>query len=363
MTNLERFWAVMDYGEFDHPPMFEEPVWRDTLRRWHREGLPEDRTWEDCLGVRPLRFAGHGFNDRVWPPFERTVLEQTGEYTVYIDDYGRKVRDLADATTMPEWLEFPLKGPESLEALLERFEGHFEQRLPGDWARRAARFNAPDFDALLLPPAGNYFFTLRGMAGVETASYLLVDRPDLIHRLFDGICDLCCRFLEKVFVEVRGIRAIGTGEDLAFKNGPFFSPAMFETFFAPRYRRVVEIARRNGAELFFVDTDGDFRALLPNMLAAGMNIFCPMEVAAGMEPADVRRRFGREVRMIGGVDKRIVAAGKEAIRAELERLLPLMREGGFVPKIDHSVSSDISWDNFRHYVETLRRMHQRCANG
>jgi len=57
---------------------------------------------------------------------------------------------------------------------------------------------------------------------------------------------------------------------------------------------------------------------------------------------------------MGGVDKRIVAAGKDAIRNELERLFPLVCEGGYIPSIDHSVSSDISWDSFRYYMETPR---------
>jgi len=361
MRNLDRFWAVMEYGDFDHPPFFEEPVWRETLERWQGEGLAENTRWEEQLDVHPLRMSGHGFNSMVWPPFERQDLGADDQYVYYNDNYGRKVRDFKNATGMPEWLEFPLKDRESFESLIDRFEGHFDERVPEDWDERVRKWNAPDFDRLLLPPVGNYFFTLRGMAGVETVSYLFFDAPDLIHRMFDAICGHCCRFLEKILAEVHNIRAVGTGEDMAYKNGPFFSPAMFDEFFAPRYRRVMEIARRNGANLCFVDTDGDFRPLLKPMLECGLNLFCPMEVAAGADPVSVRETFGREVRMVGGVDKRIVAAGKEEIRAELERLYPLMCEGGFIPKIDHSVSSDISWDNFRYYIDTLRELHRRCA--
>jgi uroporphyrinogen decarboxylase len=76
----------------------------------------------------------------------------------------------------------------------------------------------------------------------------------------------------------------------------------------------------------------------------------------------MRAKYGKAFRMIGGVDKRIVAAGKPAIRKEMKRLFPLMCEGGFIPKIDHSVAPDISWDHFRYYMETLLAMHDRCAN-
>jgi uroporphyrinogen decarboxylase len=353
----------MDYGEFDHPPFFAEPVWPQTLRRWRREGLPADKTWDEVLGVDVLDFAGHGFNHAAWPPFEKKVLEETDEHVIYVDGFGRTVRDLKASMSMPEWLDLPIKDRASFEAMLERFDpSQPQRRLPEDWPQRVRRFNAPDFDALLLPPAGNYFFTMDAMMGVQTAAFMFVDSPDLVHRMFENTCRMCCWFLERVFAEVRGVRAVGTGEDLAYRNGPFFSPEMFEEFFAPRYRRVVDIARRGGAEHFFVDTDGNFQALLPQMLGVGMTIFCPMEVAAGMDPVAIRRRFGPGVRMVGGVDKRIVAAGKEAISGELDRLLPLMCEGGFIPKIDHSVSSDISWDSFRWYIEALWEMHRRCAS-
>ena len=81
-----------------------------------------------------------------------------------------------------------------------------------------------------------------------------------------------------------------------------------------------------------------------------------------MDPVALRQRYGKRLRMIGGVDKRAVAAGRDAIRAEMEKLFPLMCEGGFIPKIDHSVSADISWDNFRYYMESLLALHERCAN-
>jgi uroporphyrinogen decarboxylase len=78
-----------------------------------------------------------------------------------------------------------------------------------------------------------------------------------------------------------------------------------------------------------------------------------MNPAAGMDPVRLRREFGREVRLIGGFDKRIVAQGPSAIVAEFTRLRPTIEEGGFMPAIDHSVSSDISWDNYRHYLDAL----------
>lgn len=77
-----------------------------------------------------------------------------------------------------------------------------------------------------------------------------------------------------------------------------------------------------------VTRDGNCRLLLPDMLAVGVNSTAPCEVAAGMDPVALRAQFGRDLRIGGGFDKRIVAAGPAAVKAELARLAPVIREGG-----------------------------------
>jgi len=94
---------------------------------------------------------------------------------------------------------------------------------------------------------------------------------------------------------------------------------------------------------------------LPDYLSIGINGVAPCEVAANMDPVALRKTFRKDLRLIGGFDKRIVPLGKAAILAEFERLKPAIEEGGFLPGIDHSVSSDISWDNSRHFVEAVQR--------
>jgi uroporphyrinogen decarboxylase len=73
----------------------------------------------------------------------------------------------------------------------------------------------------------------------------------------------------------------------------------------------------------------------------------------------LRERFGRDLRMVGGFDKRIVAQGRSAIDDEFARLAPVIGEGGFLPSIDHSISADISFDNYRYYLEAVQRAVRR----
>ena len=59
----------------------------------------------------------------------------------------------------------------------------------------------------------------------------------------------------------------------------------------------------------------------------------------------------------GGIDKRILAAGKEPIRRELDRIIPfMMQRGGYIPNCDHGVPSDVSFENYLFYREYITNM-------
>lgn len=362
MRNLDRYRLTMDYQPVDHPPLMAEHIWPETRVRWESEGLPAGAKWETALGVKTFDLAWHGYNHALHPGFAEELVEETAEHQTKRDQLGRLVQIRKDGSSTPHVLAYPVTDAASFAAFLPRLEGRWEERLTPDWEQRVARFNDPSFDALLTPPLGNTFFTLNLVAGIETISYLIADHPELIERYLDAVVDGCCWFLEqRFFPRVRGCVTMGTGEDIAYKNGPFLSPRAFARLWAPRYRRALEIGRRHGVTHCYVDTDGDFSALLPQCLDLGMDTFCPMEVAAGMDPVAMRQRCGKGLRMVGGFDKRIVAAGPAAIDAEFRRLEPVVRAGGFIPKIDHSVAPDISWDHFRHYIDGMLALHRRLA--
>ena len=62
--------------------------------------------------------------------------------------------------------------------------------------------------------------------------------------------------------------------------------------------------------------------------------------------------------MVGGIDKREVAKGKEAIKQEVMKKVPkLIEEGGYIPKIDHSVCSDISLENYSYFTNLLKEVY------
>ncbi len=352
MTDRERLLAWLDYQPVDRPPLHLVGPWADTTALWRREGLPAGTDVHSWLGVRATRVVNVSPNTGVYPPFQPRVLEETAEFRIAIDGYGRTVRDFKDHTSMPEWLDFPVKTADDLRRVMDEHYrvDQLDARFPPDWEIKLRAAAASG--AAVLTDGGCYYWTLRSLAGVEHASLLFHDAPELVDELFRRYQTVVMEGIRRATARVR-VDLIGFGEDVAYKNGPLISPAAFRRHMLPVYREVMALAHAQGVTHTWFDSDGDLRALLPDLLSVGINTVAPCEVAAGMAPVELRRRFGRALRLIGGVDKREVARGPAAIDAELARLAPVIADGGFLPAIDHSISADISLENYRYFLRQL----------
>ena len=109
-------------------------------------------------------------------------------------------------------------------------------------------------------------------------------------------------------------------------------------------------------DLIFVDIDGDVTKLVPLWLEAGVNGILPFEVQCGMDVNAFRREYGKELLMMGGINKRALITGGKDIDDELRRVAPLVEEGGYIPWLDHSVPPDVSYDNFLYYMDGLQKL-------
>ena len=78
-----------------------------------------------------------------------------------------------------------------------------------------------------------------------------------------------------------------------------------------------------------------------------------IEVAAANDLPEFRRTFGRKLAYRGGIDKRAIAKGGEAIEREIERVSPIIRDGGYIPGCDHGVPADVAWPDYVRYVKLL----------
>jgi hypothetical protein len=140
-------------------------------------------------------------------------------------------------------------------------------------------------------------------------------------------------------------------EDMSYNHGPMISRQIFEEFLAPYYRQLVAVLDELGI-LLIVDTDGDVTLLAPWLQDVGVAGVLPLERQAGVDGLKLRRQFPA-LRLIGHFDKMTMDRGEAALRAEFERLVPLMKTGGFIPSVDHQTPPGVSLEQYRLYLRLL----------
>ncbi len=363
----DRFYRVFTYQAVDRVPDIEFGYWPQTIRRWLREGLPLELTpaetnhmflpkLDQFFGFEhegcglPLRL---GMN----PPFAEEVLERREKSVVMRGSDGsvaeRFLHDSEDSS-IPHYIEFPVKSPDDWPGMKERYHLDDPLRMATPESIDVVRAAAAAGREVSIFVTG-FYGQLRNWMGMENLSYVFFDYPEMIRDMVGHWAELVVRQLESLPPDVR-IDRVNWWEDMASKNGPLISPAGFREFLQPGYRRVMSAARKRGCALGMVDCDGNPHDLVPNWLEEGVNIMFPLEVAAGVDPYAWRREFGRDLLMRGGIAKRPLVEGGPAIDRELDRLRPLLEQGGFIPHLDHLVPPDISFRNYQEYLEKKRKL-------
>lgn len=357
MTNRERFRALMHGEVADELCQFEAGYWPETLERWRREGLPPEVTPWDHFGITwyehtPLQYG-------IFPHFETEVLSEDDETITVRQWDGSTARCRKDGHSMPQWLDFPVKDRTDFQRLAEeRLDPTTPGRYPDNWDEYVARWQTRDHILVVGNVAASFFGWPRSLMGVENLLLAYYDQPELIHAInrqhLEFIKVLYDRALQEVEFDFAFI-----WEDMAFKNGPLIGPALFREFMLPYYCEMTDYFRSYGIELCILDTDGNPTDLIPGYIEGGINGLLPCEVAAGMDVRAVREAFP-ELRLLGGVDKRALTAGPEAIDAELERRMHRMFAPPlYLPGVDHHIPPDVPLGHFAYYLERSRELYHR----
>ena len=106
-----------------------------------------------------------------------------------------------------------------------------------------------------------------------------------------------------------------------------------------------------------LDCDGLIDSLIPTWFQNGVNTMFPIEVGTwGASIKPWREKYGKELRGVGDMDKKVFAYDYAAIDAEVERLKALVELGGYIPCPDHRIAPDAKWDNVLYYCEKMHKI-------
>lgn len=289
------------------------------------------------------------------PGFEHEIIRDEGESVVFRDAGGIVKRDRKPefGTSMSQFLEFPVKERADWEALKWRLDPDTPGRYP-DWAQVGADVVRAESPAMMYI-CGAYG-TPRNLFGEENLAYVYYDDPGLMHDIQRHWTEFYCRLFSNVLAHIH-LDFVYVWEDMAFKNGPLISPTLFREFMLPYYKELISHLRGLGVKAIMVDSDGDNRPIMDMFLESGVNFFMPFEIAAGMDPIPIREKYGEQLVIWGGIDKRELAKDLDAVEREVMSKVPhLMEMGGYIPSVDHLVPPDVSFANYSRFIELIRQI-------
>lgn len=292
--------------------------WDKTIERWRREGLPS--------GLSDFE-TGQFFGLDPYVQFWFRV------------DAGNRVTSPADYSPLP-----PQPTPDHLAMI--------ESMLP--WAEKQAKG-----EAVVWATLEGAFWAPRAMMGIEPHLLALHEQPDLIRAINRDLAELHVNVIREMAKTC--VPAFLTfAEDMSFNLGPMLSERTFDDLILPYYHRVIPVLKELGI-LPVVDSDGNLTRMVPWLERAGIEGVLPLERNAKVDGAELRKKHPR-LRIIGHYDKLVMNRGEEAMRAEFERLLPLMRTGGFIPSVDHQTPPGVSLSEYRVYLRLLQEYAGRGAS-
>ncbi len=331
-----------------------------SLERWYEEGLDPDVPLSEAFDYDEPGF--HALGQLGWceaefvPCFEEKVLEDRGEYELVQDYAGRAVLCFKGRRTgfMPEYLDHPVKDWKTWEEDVKwRLDPSSPERVADLDERMAKAKAAAARGEMIQANLGGIYMILRSLIGPTELLYAVYDQPDLIHDCCRTWFALADSVMERHQKHV-AIDEIFFAEDICYNHGPLIAPDMIREFILPYYDQLIRNVRARNIDqsrhvYVQLDTDGYSVPVIDLYRAIGFDAMSPFEVASGCDVVAIGRDHPDLV-MRGGIDKRVLAQGKDAIDAMVERVFPAMRaRGGYIPTCDHGVPAEVSLANYQHY--------------
>lgn len=354
MRYRDYFQQIMHYGSFDRMPVIHWTGWAETMERWYAEGLPRDADVHRFFNTHP-QWTGVGVDVGLFPGFEEEVIEETDDYRIFRGSDGVICQDWKNKSCIPHYLDFTLKDATGWPEYKKRLQPD-PRRIPADLDQRIQTAEASGLPIAI--NTASMMGWIRNWMGVENMSYLLFDDRECYAEMVETIADLVCWEIDQVIPRMQAPPDMGFGwEDICGKSGPLVSPPLFDQCVAPGYRKIRNKLEEYGVQLLGVDSDGWVEPLIPHWLDAGVNIQFPIERGTWQAfPEDIRKKFGRELRIVGGFDKLALEKGRSAIDAELQARVGLMKEGGYLLMPDHLITPGVPLADYQYYLEQVRAL-------
>ena len=343
MTSRERVLLALQHKEADRIAIHDSP-WGTTEARWHREGLPSDKSSTDYFG---FEFRGFGGDTSLQLPYK--VIEDTDEYVIAVNSDGAKMKNWKHTTSTPELIDFTITSREIWEEYKPKMSMN-ESRV--DWngqlnANKACR-EAGYFCTMNYGPGFTY---ICDVVGPERMMMAMMTDPDWMKDMFVTNAQVCVDITEEMMGRGMVFDAGWIFDDLGFRDHQFFPPDAYRELLMPAHKLICDCFKSRGIPMI-LHTCGYNMEFIPLYIEAGFDCIQPLEVKAGNDMLKLKKDYGDVLTFMGGIDVRAMASDNpDDIVKEISTKIPVMKKGGgYIYHSDHSVPDNVS---FQQYCRTM----------
>jgi len=369
MNSRNRIKKLLQFEEPDRVGI-SDSFWVETIERWQKEGLPlnvpiYDYFDLDCWWIM--------FEQRFG--FDEKILEDNPEYKImqHIDGGVFKVYKGARHFTNVDMdmpgipIDYIIKNREDWEKYKYKF-------VPDKWRLTYKPKFSPEYgttkrslaelqtfykdlkkDKFIFFAARAQTENIRSKLGTENFLMQLVLNPKWIMEMFEADLNLTLKMykmFENIGIEFDGFWAFG---DIAYKNGGLFSPFTYKKILRPFHKKLFSFFKEKNMPVVY-HSDGNVDEFLPLLIEDGITAIQPLEVKAGMDAVKLKKKYGKNLALIGNIDVRVMGEGKEKIKSEITSKIPILKKGGgYIYHSDHSVSQNVSLENYKFLIDCVKK--------
>lgn len=338
---------MFGHREADRIPVIDGP-WEATIERWHKEGMPKDVSFVDFFDLDRVA----GISPDITPRYEARIIEETDSYTIFTTAWGATLKTWKHTASTPEFLDFTIVDWDSWNTAKAHMTPS-EDRL--NWDHLHKNYKTWRSEGYWIE--GHLWFgfdvTHSWTVGTERLLLAMLTDPEWCSDMFNHFLDMGIALLDRAWEEGYTFDCVTWPDDMGFKHNQFFSLDTYRQLIKPVQKRAVDWAHAKGAKVR-LHSCGDVNPFVPEFIEIGIDALNPLEVKAGMDPTHLKRAYGQDLVLHGGINA-VLWDDPGVITAEMQRVIPVVKEsGGYIFSSDHSVPSSVSLENFR-YITSLAK--------
>lgn len=356
MTDRQRFNNQMHYKSVDRCFNMEFGYWQENFDQWdlfRKNGITNNPEADVFFNFDIIR----GIGGNIWlsPSFPNKVVSETATTKIIMNGEGLLAEVPKDGhDTIPHYLKASIQTPDDWKRCKE------ERMRRDDPARKVdiealRKQHSPTRAYPLGVGCGSMIGQIRSTLTVEGLAFAIYDYPDMVEDMVETACVLVEDFLDQLLPHFDFDYA-SAWEDICYNHGPLVSVGFFKDVVVPRYKRINRKLKAAGIDLWYTDCDGDVRPLMPCFLESGINCLFPYEVNSCAHPSELLNKYGKDLRIMGGVDKIELGKGRKAIKAYMQTLVPLVERGGYIPFCDHRCPPNVREEDYLYYLDLKEKM-------